>query len=190
MTPVGVILSPPIADEGSGLRNEKMWLPKDERHLLLGYYVSIGNDEEEVWFALEEWAHIFEGSLTRVPILAPWQIKRLARKAKHYRVLDEPLNINQNNNKQDTVNADKIRTANKRLENRGFIKLRRNHCGSMMGITLKIEGYDLGRKYNAWWTRTGVWFAEYRYHWIWVIGSFLAGIAGTLLVRWLSKIII
>jgi len=164
-----------------------MWLPKDERHLLLGYYISIENEGEEVCFALEEWVQIFEG-LTWVPILVPCQIKRFARKVRHYPVLSEPPNI-QTHNKQYPVNANKIRIANNRLEKRGLIKLRRNHSGTMMGIALTIEGYDLGRKYCSWWKRSNLWYAEYiKHHWIWVIVSFLGGIIGGLLINWLSKV--
>jgi len=40
-------------------------------------------------------------------------------------------------------------------------------------ITLRLtrEGYDLARKYNSWWDRTDMWWAEYKGHW-------LLGIAG------------
>ncbi len=54
-------------------------------------------------------------------------------------------------------------------------------------ITLTIKGYDLGRKYSSWWDCSGLWFAEYRNHWIWVIVSFLGGVIGALLVNWLSR---
>jgi hypothetical protein len=55
------------------------------------------------------------------------------------------------------------------------------------GIILKLEGYDLGRKYSSWWTRSGLCFAEYKNHWIWIIISFLGGVLGALLINWLSK---
>ena len=58
---------------------------------------------------------------------------------------------------------------------------------SKFKISLTLKGYDLGRKYSSWWTRSGLWFAEYRHHWIWLIVSFLGGIIGALLVNWLSN---
>lgn len=160
----------------------------------MAYYVSIGNLGEEVWFALEEWVNIFKEP-TWVPILTPRQIRLLARNMKHYSVNTEPSNVDQPRNGKDTVNImsrvasskKNIKKANQRLEERGLIKLRRNHPGTMMGITLKIEGYDLGRKYSSWWTRSGLWFEEYKHHWIWIIVSFLVGIIGGLLINWLSK---
>jgi hypothetical protein len=46
VTPVGVILSPPIADEGSGFQKVRiMWLPKDERTLLSYHYRQINRVE-------------------------------------------------------------------------------------------------------------------------------------------------
>ncbi len=58
---------------------------------------------------------------------------------------------------------------------------------SRFKISLTLKGYDLGRKYSSWWTRSGLCFAEYRHHWIWLIVSFLGGIIGALLVNWLSN---
>ncbi|MCH8119927.1 MAG: hypothetical protein IIC00_09390 [Planctomycetes bacterium] len=53
-------------------------------------------------------------------------------------------------------------------------------------VQLTLDGYDLGRKYSSWWTRSGLWFAEYKNHWIWIIVSFLGGVIGGLLINWLS----
>jgi len=53
-------------------------------------------------------------------------------------------------------------------------------------VQLTLDGNDLGRKYSSWWTRSGLWFAEYKNHWIWFIVSFLGGIIGGLLINWLS----
>ena len=55
------------------------------------------------------------------------------------------------------------------------------------GISPTLAGYDLGRKYNSWWSKSGLWFAEYKNHWIWLIVSYIAGIISMLLVNWLSK---
>jgi hypothetical protein len=45
-------------------------------------------------------------------------------------------------------------------------------------ITLTVDGYDLGRKYAKWFTRSGLWFEEYRNHWLWLIVAFFGGVAG------------
>jgi hypothetical protein len=54
-------------------------------------------------------------------------------------------------------------------------------------VKLTRKGRDLGRKYSSKWIRSGLWFAEYKHHWIWLIVSFLGGIIGALLVNWLSN---
>jgi len=56
----------------------------------------------------------------------------------------------------------------------------------MLKFTLK--GLDLACKYDNWLIRSGLWFAEYKNHWIWLIVSFFGGvIGGGVLVNWLSK---
>jgi len=53
-------------------------------------------------------------------------------------------------------------------------------------VRLALSGYDLGRKYNSRLIQSGLWFAEYKDHWFWLIISFVGGIIGALLVNWLS----
>jgi len=75
--------------------------------------------------------------------------------------------------------------ANDNLKDRRLINFElENH---IFKINLTLNGLDLGRKYNSWWTCSGLWFAEYKHHWIWLIVSFLGGIIGALLVNWLSQ---
>jgi len=64
-----------------------------------------------------------------------------------------------------------------------------NDQGDALTVQLSLEGYDLGRKYSSWWTRSGLLYAEYKHHWIWLIGSFVSGIIATLFVLWLSKVL-
>ena len=74
------------------------------------------------------------------------------------------------------------------LAERGLLKLDTiNHPSGYIKLGFTSGGYDLGRKYSSWWTRSGLCFAEYRHHWIWLIVSFLGGIIGALLVNWLSN---
>jgi hypothetical protein len=53
-------------------------------------------------------------------------------------------------------------------------------------VRILLAGWDLGDKYMSWWSRGGLWFREYKDHWVWLIVSFLGGVLGTLLVQWLS----
>ena len=181
-----------------------MWLPKDERHLLLAYYVNIFNiDDRNVcryldkpkWFEMSDWFVILEKP-NWIPVLTPWLIKHAACKIKAYGDgADKP------NNKEDKsmelvrketkrlIRLEKrLKISNAGLERREFIKVQEHeHCGEVAGISLIIKGYDLGRLYSSWWTRSGLWFTEYKNHWIWIIISFLGGVIGALLINWLSK---
>ena len=49
-------------------------------------------------------------------------------------------------------------------------------------VELTLDGWDLGRKYNHWFTRTGLWWAEYKGHWVWV----LLGIIISFVIGWLT----
>ncbi len=80
----------------------------------------------------------------------------------------------------------RVRTASKILMRRNLLDFL-NDQGGAITARLSLEGNDLGRKYSSWWTRSGLWFAEYRNHWIWIIVSFLGGVIGGLLINWLSK---
>ncbi len=55
-------------------------------------------------------------------------------------------------------------------------------------ITLTLEGYDLGKKYDSPWFSIKLWYEEYiKNHPVWLIGSFLGGVITGLLVNWLSS---
>jgi hypothetical protein len=181
-----------------------MWLPRDERHLLLGYYVNIFNVNDRnvtryldnpKWFEKQDWADVLKESRW-IPILTPYLVKRAALKVKEY-----GENSNESTQDEKTNNKKKIKQIRnyifllRRLEISSSSLLKRNliniqtqeHDPNVVGISLTIEGQNLGRKYNSWWARTGQWFAEYKDHWFWLILGFLGGIIGALIVNWLSK---
>ena len=180
-----------------------MWLPRDERHLLMAYYVNIFNiDDRNVsiyvdkpkWFVISNWTRIFEIPKW-FPILTPWMIKQTACKVKGYFDTSTAADENSKSNNltrkavKKHIEYDKrLKIANTALEKRKLIRMQKHECcDDVAGIDLTIEGYDLGRKYSSWWTRSGLWFAEYKNHWIWLIVSFVGGIIGALLINWLSK---
>lgn len=72
---------------------------------------------------------------------------------------------------------------------KNFLSSEENMIGQTIILKLTLNGVDLANKYDNWFTRTGLWFAEYKDHWLWLILSFLGGILGALLVNWLSKIL-
>jgi hypothetical protein len=180
-----------------------MWLPKDERYLLLGYFVNIFNiDDRNVCryldkpklFEMSDWTNVLNKPHW-IPILTTLLIKHSARKIKTYGKTEELSNEEDKSVKQKKEEIKKfikferrLQISNSALERRKLIKVQSHeHVSGVSGITLTIDGYDLGRKYSSWWTRSGLWFAEYKNHWIWIIVSFLGGVIGGLLINWLSK---
>jgi hypothetical protein len=62
--------------------------------------------------------------------------------------------------------------------------------GDAITIGLTLEGYDLAIKYSTWFTRSGLRFAEYKGHWIWIVLAFVGGIVGKtiadFIIMWLT----
>lgn len=143
---------------------------------------------------MSDWIAVFEEP-NWIPILTPWLIKRAACKVKAYGDRADMPNKEDKNMEQAQeeikwrIRVDKrLKISNAGLERRGFIELQNHQSESdVKAISLTINGYDLGRKYNSWWTRSGEWFAEYKNHWIWIVVSFLGGVLGALLINWLSR---
>jgi len=188
------------------MREIIMWLSKDARHLLVGYYVNIFNiDERSVchhldkpkWFEMPDWTAVL-AEPNWIPILTRWLIKRAARNVKAYGdrhgapTSEDPSADEFATRKEIRIEIKlrkRLQISNSELAKRKLITTHKHeHCDNVAGIGLTMEGYDLGRKYSLWWTRSGLWYAEYiKHHWISVVGSFVGGVLATLLVQWLSK---
>jgi hypothetical protein len=173
-----------------------MWLLKDERKLLTVYYLKIIEPRSSEEITKEKWYR--ESSL--VETLRAKNVRDAAKNLKDYL---HGGTKSQNEKSQDEGNIEELKKgiseyiqyltnfkiANNALSERKLIKTRDHETvveDKPIGISLTIEGYDLGKKYSSWWTRSGLWFAEYKNHWIWLIVSFLGGIIGGLLINWLS----
>jgi hypothetical protein len=160
-----------------------MWLPKDERRLLQGYFLKIGEVEKEKWFEITNW----------IPVMKSVRVKHAVPNVKEYVSGSAGNNytggnLNVANNHQYLTDNHRLDVANKALEQRELIKIHKHQSEpNVAAIALTISGYDLGRKYNSCWIRSGLWFAEYKDHWFWLIISFLGGIIGGVLVNWLSQ---
>jgi hypothetical protein len=162
-----------------------MWLPKDERRFLQSYYVNIGQYNSEKSFHIMDWE----------PVVKTKFIKRTARCVKSIGEREQEVHAGTGyedlKKKMIQILKDEkvITETNKMLEARGLITLRSNQpTSNVIGITLTLDGYDLGRKYNCWWSRSNLWYSEYlKHHWICVIVGFLCGIVSGLLIKWLSS---
>jgi hypothetical protein len=148
-----------------------MWLPKDERKMLQEYFIKINDINTQHEFFYDDLLRIIkskESSRNEPFIDEPYGIKRLVAWKK---------------------DCNRIIIANKALKKRGLIISSTEEFEPSQAITisLTLTGYDLGRKYNSWWSRSHLWFAEYKDHWFWLVLSFLGGIVGALVVNWLSN---
>lgn len=75
--------------------------------------------------------------------------------------------------------TNRIERANRHLHERKLVILERHqHEPDVVLITLTVEGYDLGGKYAGFFTRSGLWFDEYRKHWLWLLVAFFGGAIG------------
>lgn len=142
-----------------------MWLPKDERKVLLKYYRCLQNTQEYRRFeSLSRRAYISTRNLIDRGLVH--EIKEGGRD--HTESLTAFL----------AMESTKLDTFLASWEN----DIERND----LTLRLSIRGYDLGSKYDHWFSRTGLWFAEYKDHWLWLICAFAGGIFGALIVEWLK----
>jgi hypothetical protein len=157
-----------------------MWLAKDERRLLAGYYRSIGAVDTEKQYHLGHLA-----PLLRFPCHRP-SVPEYGRAERCNRAGDSLESIKREIVCEIDARA-RITEANGLLAARGLIA-----CTAQQGeidvvrIRLSVKGYDLGRRYSHWFARTGLWFDEYRNHWIWLILAFFGGALGNRLLEWIG----
>jgi hypothetical protein len=144
-----------------------MWLPKDERQLLAGYYAEL--------------CEVGESEVYRITDLRPLlACCRWDGKIRKYGDPDETKSDESGDHKKwikkyfDETN--RIKRANKHLAERGLLIVENHqHENDVIVISLTIDGYDLGRKYAHFLARSGLWFAEYQNHWAWLIAAFIGG---------------
>lgn len=164
-----------------------MWLPRDERRLIEGYYINIGEIEKEKWFEMSNW----------IPVIRTLNVKNRAQKVKSYFKSGKSQSEHDKVDPKDLSGSmkrwiqdmNRVNIATTALESRKLIRLHPHQNESRVkAVSLTIDGYDLGRKYSSWFTRSGLLFAEYKNHWFWLILGFLGGIIGALIVNWLSSL--
>ncbi len=142
-----------------------MWLLKDERKTLRKYYSCLPNLDTTGYFThLSQRAYnatrnlIERGLIHEIKEGGEEHIEYLA----NYFAADE-------------------------MDMKNFLSSPEDEFTENMCLEFTLKGYDLGRKYDSWWSRTGLWYSEYKGHWMWLIVAFLGGIISTLIVNWLSK---
>lgn len=163
-----------------------MWLPKDERILLLAYLLKIGEPDKEGWY--EEY--------TLVKVLKLKSTKKSVNVLRDYCKdgLEEESANQSLKNKNDIslfkkkVNnyinyRNRVQTANSRLAKRKLITIKTHKVErDVVGVSLTLEGWDLSRKYSSTFGKTGEWWKENKGHWVWV----LLGIIISFIIGWLT----
>jgi hypothetical protein len=168
-------------------KGQTMWLHnRDERSLIAGYHARLGEVDREEWFRESSW----------LPVLTARDAPGAGRGVPAYGSEGEQNALDwsdipgvKQKIKEFSVLGKRLRVANQNLEKRGLVRIRAHqHEQSVFGVSLTLKGYDLGRKYSRWFTRTGELFHAYRNHWIIFVLGFFAGILGSILVTWLSSL--
>jgi len=166
-----------------------MWLPKEERQLL-AYYYRMTRENKDWHISFPQSIDEILDATGRFPALR--SISRKIMRCVSFKTHNVDT-LNQCLEKRQCI----LIAANQRLLKRQLISLIANEPGESISddirklfnlpdVKLTIQGWDLGRKYNSWFIRSGLRFAEYKDHWLWVIIGFGGGILGTLIVNWLS----
>ena len=123
-----------------------MWLPKDERKLLTYYFRKLDRPKDF----------------------------RTCRDLELMEVLG--YNRTSTGQAQDRPFITRVWDANYKLHQRGLAHVDREKTRMTVTVSLTPEGWDLGEKYNNWFDRSGLWWKEYKGHWIWHVVGFFAGL--------------
>jgi len=182
-----------------------MWLPKEERYLLMVYTVFDPDfNTPAITFEIGDLKWVLAKHVGhRDVVKRASELRERKKEAERNNNNGEDAKIGDNKksmiagNSHDSADCVEkymswlrakatIESVNNRLKERDLIEL--NECGTgFYNVKMKLAGWDLGDKYNSWWSRNVLWFREYKDHWIWIIVSFLGGVLGALLINWLSR---
>jgi hypothetical protein len=160
-----------------------MWLPKDERRLLSGFYQLIGEIGKDRPYHESNLMPLLgrHPNFDEVTEYGKSSSTSVGLKTK------EDLEALKSGIKPAIEQKARVEKANKMLVARGMITIRpHQHEYGVILIGLTLEGYDLGRRYRSRLERSGLWFERHRNHWVWLLVSFVGGILGTLLTQWLT----
>lgn len=154
-----------------------MWLTKDERNLLIGYYKTVEDGSQ--------------GSILGSNTYNRNEMKRLlSGKGAGSRVNPVTANSSQEVIREVAkllqIDAQQKR-ANELLAARNLIEYTPSQPelgSSSVTIALTLNGLDLGRKYSRFLARSGMWFREYKDHWIVFLLAVVGGSISARLLNW------
>jgi len=138
-----------------------MWLPKDERVLLVHYNKRIGKPNQVQHFELSKLVDLLKFKKIR-------KIKTLDSNKKWKKFCQDGISNQERRNRLDI--------SNEALNERSLIVLKPHQENpNVIIVCLTLKGYDLGRKYSKRWGTLWIWCNEYK---LWVILSVIIGLVG------------
>lgn len=162
----------------------KMWLPKDQKELLLFYYKQLG-DQCVKGLDLNKSVLI-----STIKLLNPKSTEKVEEDIE-LEIMDSPI-------------YEKVKNAQGHLEANNFIQLKNSNTGrrrirthpedkiiyKMKEVYLTTEGCDLARRYSDIFKLIGLWWKEYGPHPIWsVVGIIFVAIISPLIVNGIGQYI-
>ena len=166
---------------------ESMWLPKDERKLLLAYFLKIGEPDREGWYEEDVLVKTLKLKKNKksISMLRDYFKNGLEKESTNQSVSNEnDISLSKKEIK-DYINYRNIaQTANGRLSKRKLIIIKpHSFKDDVVGISLTIKGWDLAQKYSSWFGTTGEWWKENKGHWVWVLLSIIV----SFVIGWLTS---
>jgi hypothetical protein len=161
-----------------------MWLPKDERLLLAGLYHNIGEADKQKWYHISDLARLLKKYAAQcIPEIDE------AGPVKSDLPDDAGFCEQQHEIKTYIADSNRIRKATRQLALRNLIVEQTSNRIDVLGMSLTVAGCDLGLQYGKWLPRSGLWFREYKDHWLWLIvgfvgGGFVGGLINALFKLW------
>ena len=143
--------------------DRSIWLSKDERRLLAGYYTNFQTFESEKVYRYSSLSELLRPAGYRKLIPEYSDSVDHDSCAHDVAVLERQIA----RYVRDTV---RIELANKILSERGLIRQTRHQFEiNVIVVELTFPGFELGRQYASFWGRSELFFRAYKNHWLLLI---------------------
>jgi len=161
-----------------------MWLPRDERRLLAGIYRNLDTVDTTLVCRELDLGNLLARRKPRA------RIPRYGQSPSHP---SGPFNSDNFPQFRDRVKNGvfvlaRIQTASKLLKARGLVEIQQHHNEQgVIIVSMTVDGVDLGRRYQSWWDSSGLWFAHYKDHWVWLLIAAIGGGAISKMIEFVAS---